>query len=151
MLKKIRKLRELTSAPVISIKKALQDCGGNLEKAHLLIKKRGVAVAKKVEGRESRQGLIASYIHQGRIGAMVEVNCETDFVARSPEFQELAKDLAVQTAAFEGKTVRELLKQPYFRDESITVANFINQKIARLGENIQLRRFARFVLGEKEK
>lgn len=151
MITKIKKLRELTQAPVIAIKKALEESCGDLKKAEKLLQKRGETVAQKVKGRVAQQGLIASYIHQGRIGAMVEVNCETDFVARNPEFQELAKELAVQVAAYEGKTIGGLLKEPYFRNETIKVSDLINQKIGKLGENIQLRRFVRFVLGEDKK
>jgi elongation factor Ts len=175
-------------------KRALEEAGGDLEKATALLKERGQAAAEKRAGREANDGQVASYIHTGgRIGVLIEVNCETDFVARTDEFQKLVRDLAIQVAGLrpiyttiesipaaeleakraellaspvvEGKpeAVRTqivdgqlkkwfaevvLIEQP-FRDQDITVGQLITEAIAKTGENIKVRRFARFELGEE--
>jgi elongation factor Ts len=190
----VRELREKTGAGMMDCKRALEEAGGDVEQASALLRERGLAAAAKKSGREAREGVIGSYIHTGgRVGALVEVNCETDFVARTDEFQRLVKDLAVQVAGLaplyvdaehvpaevlEAKRVelaqdqataskpaeirekiidgqlkkwyREvcLLDQP-FRDEERTVRELVNERIATIGENIVVRRFARFQLGEE--
>ena len=130
---------------------------GDLVQAEKLIKERGLAMAEKKAGREAGQGLIDSYVHAGRIGAMIELNCETDFVARTPDFRTLAREIAMQVAATNPTRIsaREestdgdvpLLDQPYIRDSSKTVQELLNETIARVRENIVIRRFSRFELG----
>ena len=190
----VRELREQTGAGMMDCKRALEEADGDVAKASALLRERGLAAAAKKSGREAREGLIGSYIHTGgRVGALIEVNCETDFVARTDEFQRLVKDLAIQvaglaplyvdadripeadlaakkaelaadgTAASKPAEIREkivdgqlkkwfkevcLLDQP-FRDEERTVRELVNDRIATIGENIVVRRFARFQLGEE--
>jgi elongation factor Ts len=153
----IKELREKTGAGIMECKKAIDDAGGELAKAEQLIKERGLAMAEKKAGREAGQGLIDSYIHAGRIGAMIELNCETDFVARTDDFRQLAREIAMQVAATNPSRITSseastdgdvpLLDQPYIRDASRTVQELLNETIARVRENIVIRRFARFELG----
>jgi len=161
----VKALRELTGAGVMDCKKALEEANGNVEKAKEILREKGIASAQKRAGRETLQGLVESYIHAGgRIGVLVEVNCETDFVARTDAFKTLAHDIAMQIAGVpttlvinedelpadaEG-TVEELvlMKQPFIRDASRTIEALVKDAIAQTGENIQVRRFARFELGQ---
>ena len=191
----VKELREKTSAGMMDCKKALQEANGDIEKAMETLRQKGLASANKKSSRIATEGVIESYIHMGgKLGVIVEVNCETDFVARRPEFQELAKNIAMQIAACpsveyitinaipedivqkekesEGakddlakkpKEIKEkivegriqkrlkemtLMDQYFIRDSSITIEELVKQNIAKLGENIQIRRFERFVLGE---
>lgn len=193
--KVVKELREKTGAGMMDCKKALTENDGDMTKAIEWLRQKGTISADKKQGRVAAEGLVESYIHTGgRIGVLVEVNCETDFVARREEFQELVKNIAMQIAACPnvefvrvedipeetvakekeiemgrddldgkpdnikekivsgriGKRLNEisLLPQPYIRDQSITVEELVKQNIAQLGENIQVRRFVRFVLGE---
>ena len=193
--KAVKELREKTGAGMMDCKKALTENDGDLTKSIEWLRQKGTISADKKQGRVAAEGLVESYIHTGgRIGVLVEVNCETDFVARREEFQELVKNIAMQIAACPnvefvkvedipeetvnkekeiemgrddlggkpdnikekivsgriGKRLNEisLLPQPYIRDQSITVEELVKQSIAQLGENIQVRRFVRFVLGE---
>lgn len=193
--KLVKELREKTSAGMMDCKKALAETDGDITKAMEWLRQKGITSAEKKQGRAATEGLIDSYIHTGgRIGVLVEVNCETDFVARREEFQTLVRDIAMQIAAYgnveyvstddipqeivekekeiekgredlQGKPdeIKEkivsgridkrlkeisLLDQPFVKDQSITVEEYIKQGIATLGENIQVRRFSRFVLGE---
>ena len=189
----VKELRELTGAGIMDSKRALEETGGDLDKAVALLRERGVAAAEKKSGREAREGLVSSYIHTGgRIGVLVEVNCETDFVARTEQFQTLVRNIAIQVAGLrplyvsvesipaeelEAKkadlladpatqarpeNVRDkivegqlkkwladvvLLEQPY-RDTDKSVQDLITDTIATIGENIRVRRFVRFELGE---
>ena len=190
----VKELRERTGAGFMDCKNALTEADGDLDKAVGLLRERGLAAAAKKSGRDAREGIVSSYIHTGgRVGVLIEVNCETDFVARTDEFQKLVRDLAVQVAglaplyvdqasipaeALEAKKA-ELLKdesvqkkpenirpqiiegqlkkwfaqvclvdQP-FRDEERTVGELITEKIATIGENIRVRRFVRYALGEE--
>ena len=145
-------------------KRALDESNGNVDEAEELLKEQGIASAAKKAGRDTDQGLIETYIHSGgRIGAMVEVNCETDFVARTQEFSDLAHDIAMQVAAMNPLTVEEkksdtanneevenasLLQQPFIKDPSKNIQELINETVGKLGENIRVRRFQRFSLGE---
>jgi elongation factor Ts len=145
-------------------KSALEEADGDPERAIALLEERGVALAEKRAHRETSQGLVESYIHAGgRIGSMVELNCETDFVARTDVFRALAHDLAMQVAATNPLSVSEddlppgaegdpaeltLLRQPYIRDNARTVDDVVKEAIAKTGENIRVRRFARFELGQ---
>jgi len=190
----VKELRSRTGAGVMDCRNALEEAGGDLERAQMLLRAKGLAAAARRSGRVAKEGLVAAYIHgEGRLGALVEVNCETDFVARTPDFKSLAHDIALQVTASdpryvaredvpadviaaeraayvakartEGKAAAEaeaiadaqlekfyqtvcLLSQPFIRDPNQTVGDLIKGVIARTGENIQVRRFARFRLGE---
>lgn len=193
--KDVKELRDKTGAGMMDCKKALQETEGDKEKAIAYLRKKGLASAGKKSGRLTAEGLVDSYIHfGGQIGVLVEVNCETDFVARNEAFKELVQDIAKQIAACPNvqyvdvdeipqefvekekavamgsdalkgkpeeikekivqgkldKTLRELclLHQPYIKDQSISVQELLKQSIAKLGENMKVRRFSRFVLGE---
>ena len=159
----IKELRELTGVGMLDCKNALEEADGDLEKAKQILRRRGIAVAEKRAGRETAQGLVQAYIHpDGRLGALVELNCETDFVARTDEFKALAHDLAMQVAATEPRYVSPeelpsdsdgdpgdlcLLAQPFIKDPNRSVQDLINDSIAKTGENIRVRRFQRFQLG----
>jgi len=160
----VKQLREKTGAGVMDCKSALEEAGGDLERAVEVLQQRGVASAEKRMHRETSQGVIECYIHAGgRLGAMVELNCETDFVARTEDFQKLAKNLAMQVVAYSPLSVSEedlpdgaegdpdelcLLRQPYVLDESRTIDDVVKDVIAKTGENIRVRRFVRFELGQ---
>jgi elongation factor Ts len=193
---RVKELRERTGAGFMDCKRALEETGGDLDRATVILRERGLAAAAKKSGREAREGLIDSYIHTGgRVGVLIEVNCETDFVARTEQFQQLVHNLAVQVAATFPKyvdvtdipedvlgakrtelldaedvrskpeDVRErivdgrlkkwyaepggvLLEQP-FRDTEQSIRDLITQAVATIGENIVVRRFARYALGEE--
>ena len=191
----VKELREKTSAGMMDCKKALQESNGDIDKAIETLRQKGLASANKKSNRIATEGVVESYIHMGgKLGVIVEVNCETDFVARRPEFQELAKNIAMQIAAcpsveyitissipedivqrekdIEGtkddlakkpKEIKEkivegriqkrlkemsLIDQYYIRDSSMTIEELVKPNVAKLGENIQIRRFERFILGE---
>jgi elongation factor Ts len=190
----VKDLRERTGAGFMDCKRALEEAGGDIDKAVLALREKGLAAAAKKAGRDAREGLVSSYIHAGgRLGVLIEVNCETDFVARTDEFQKLVRDIAMQVAGLaplyvdvehipaevleakkaalasdesvlaKPEAVREkivdgqlkkwyrevcLLEQP-FRDEERTVRDLVTEKIATIGENIRVRRFTRFALGEE--
>jgi len=191
----VRQLRELTGAGMMDCKRAIVEAGGDLAKAQEILRERGLASAKKRQGRTASEGVVESYIHgEGRIGVLVEVNSETDFVARTPEFRTLAREIAMQVAAREPRWVSRadvpddvvagerkiyeeqarssgkpervldkivegkleafygefvLLDQPYIREDSRTVADLVSEVAAKVGENVVVRRFARFRLGEE--
>lgn len=161
----IRALRERTSAGVMDCKRALQEANGDLDKAEQILTKKGIASAARKASRATEEGLIESYIHSdGRIGVLVEINCETDFVARTEDFKGLAHDVAMQIAAMaplyvdaedipegeDGAGGQEaiLMQQPFIKDPTRTIRDLVNETIGRLGENIRVRRFSRFSLGE---
>jgi elongation factor Ts len=193
--KLVQELRKKTGAGMMDCKKALKENEGDMAKAEDWLRKKGIAKAGQKADRVAAEGLVGSYIHTGgRVGVLVEVNCETDFVARRPEFQELVRNVAMQVAACPNveyvkvadipvdvaekekeiemgrddlsnkpdnvkekivqgrieKRLKELslVDQPYIRDQSITIEELVKQAIAQLGENIQIRRFVRFILGE---
>ncbi|MCL4377513.1 MAG: translation elongation factor Ts [Actinobacteria bacterium] len=193
----VKKLREKSGAGMMECKKALTEAGGDIKKAELILRERGLAAASKKAGRSANQGIIDSYIHPGsKIGVLLEVNCETDFVARNEQFKELVHNIALHIAAAapvyissddvlsavieaekniykkqalnEGKPeavvekIAEgrlkkfyeencLLNQLYVKDNDITISDLVKQSIAKIGENIVIRRFCRFVLGEDVK
>lgn len=143
---KIKKLREETDFSISECKKAIEKAKGDLEKAKKILSKSGQNLVKKKKARKTKAGVIESYIHPGkRIGVMVELNCESDFVARSEEFQRLAHELCLQIAAIPPEET-PLLNQPWIRDETKTVKNLIDEYIAKFGENIILKRFVRYEL-----
>ena len=159
----IKELREKTGAGVVDCKKALLEAEGNMEKASEILSERGLALARKKADRTVDQGIIEAYVHPGgQIATLVEVNCESDFVARTKEFKELAHNLALQIAAMAPQFIslddmpqeadsdpKEtcLLLQPYIRDPNKTIQDTITETIAKVGENIKVRRFVRFELG----
>jgi elongation factor Ts len=163
-IESIKALREQTGAGVMDSKRALQQTNGDLQKAEEILRAEGIASAAKKASRATNEGLIESYIHSGgRIGAIVELNCETDFVARTPDFKELAHDLAMQVAAMsptyvDGTDLPEdepgspeevsLLQQPFIKDPTKTIQDLVKEAVGKLGENIRVRRFTRFSLGE---
>jgi elongation factor Ts len=190
----VKELRDKTGAPMMDCKKALTEAKGDLEQAVILLRKRGTAVAERKAGRATSEGAVESYIHAGgKIGVLLEVNCESDFVARTDDFKELVHDIAMHIAASDPKYVRKedvtpeaferekdifraqtlaagkperlvdqivdgkmakfyeevcLLEQPLIKDQTITIAQLIASKIGKLGENIAVRRFARFKVGD---
>ncbi len=170
----VKQLRDQTGAGIMDCKRALQESDGDLERASAILKQQGLAKAEKKAGRAAMQGLVEPYIHAGgRIGALVEINCETDFVARTPDFRTLAHDVAMHIAAANPRYVSEehvpadelaalerefggrspaleavsLLDQPFIKDPKTTIRELVRNQIATLGENIVVRRFARFELG----
>lgn len=191
----IKKLREKTNAGIVACQKALQEAGGDVDKAVEVLRKQGVALASKKVGRSAKEGKVESYIHMGgKIGVLVEVNCESDFVARNDDFKAFVKDLAMQVAAFnpiyvnredvpaeavkketeiikaqltgkpaeaidkivEGKLAKFyedacLLEQPFIKDSGMKVKDILTSMIAKIGENIIVRRFVRYQVGEELK
>jgi elongation factor Ts len=153
----VKELRDKTGAGIMDCKRALTESGGNMEKAEEALKQKGLLKHTKVAGREARQGVIESYIHTGgRIGALVEVNCETDFVARTDEFRTLAREIAMQVASMNPQIVgtidgnegeEALLSQEYIRDARRTIRDLIKETIAKVGENVIVSRFMRFEVG----
>ncbi len=167
---KIKELRELTSAGVIECKKALEEAEGDIKKAIEVLKKRGVAIAEKKASRATGQGRIEAYIHMGgKIGVLVEIDCETDFVANNDLFKQACKDIAMHIAAMAPEYLSEedvpkevldqvedkdeflkekvLLNQPFIKDESKTIKDYITDLISKTGENAVLKRFVRFEVG----
>jgi elongation factor Ts len=160
----VKELRERTGAGVMDCKRALEEAEGDMDRATEILRQRGLALAEAKAHRVTTQGLVECYIHAGgRIGAMVELNCETDFVARTDSFKALAHDLAMQVAATGPLSISPddlppgaegdpaelcLLLQPYIRDPSRSINELITEAIAQTKENIQVRRFARFELGQ---
>lgn len=148
-VEQIKSLREKTGLGIHDVKHALEEAGGNEEKAMAILKEKGLSTVAKKASRSTNQGLIDTYIHgAGRIGAMVEVNCETDFVARTDDFKYFVHEIALQVASMNPENVDELLDQPYFRDPSKTVKDLLTDIIAKLGENMKIGRIVRFELGE---
>jgi elongation factor Ts len=190
----VKELRDKSGAPMMDCKKALTDAKGDIEAAIVLLRKRGASVAERKAGRATSEGSVASYIHAGgKIGVLVEVNCESDFVARTDDFKELVHDVAMHIAATDPKFVRKedvtpesferekdiyrtqaaatgkppqvvekivegkmgkfyeevcLYEQPFIKDQTVTISQLIATKIGKLGENIAVRRFARFKVGD---
>lgn len=159
----VKELRERTGAGIMDCKKALLETEGDIGKAAEVLNRHGLASARKKSDRIADQGIIEAYVHQGgQIAAMIEVNCETDFVARTDEFKELAHNLALQIAAMSPQFISPdeippatdtdpqtacLLLQPFIKDPDKTIQDIITQTVAKVGENIKVRRFTRFELG----
>jgi elongation factor Ts len=160
----IKDLRQESGAGIMDCRNALKETNGDKANALALLQKQGFVKAQKSAGRTAKQGLVASYIHGGgRIGALVEINCETDFVARTTEFQELAKNVAMQVAAMDPQYLSKdscpigieldfqnvcLLLQPYIKDPTKNLQDLVTELIAKTGENIMINRFSRFELGK---
>lgn len=150
-LKQIKKLRLKTKAGVMDCRAALEECGGSFPKATNWLRKKGIASAAKRADREAGCGLIEAYIHtSGCLASLVELNCETDFVARNEDFRRLAHEVAMQIAAMDPKDEKDLLKQPYIRDEKLTVGDLIKELSGKMGENIKVGKIARIKLGERK-
>ena len=147
MIDKIKQLREQTGISIAECKKALEKTNGDMEKAMEALRERSRELVDKKAGAETKEGIIESYIHSNsKIGALVELNCQTDFVALNQDFRALAKDLAMQIAAIEVESVEDLLVQPFIKDSSKTIQDLINASIAKLGENIKISKFVRFAI-----
>lgn len=171
----VKELRDRTGAGFMDCRKALDEAGGDIEKAVQILREQGLASAEKKSGRRAAEGLVVSYIHaNNRFGSLVELNCETDFVARTEDFQQLARDIALHVVGLGPRYVSEedipadvraagveefgdenaflnatvLNRQPFVRDGSTTVGEMVRDAIGRIGENIVIRRFVRFELGE---
>lgn len=160
----IKELRERTGAGIMDCKRALEETAGDLAQAEDLLTRQGIASASKKAARSTEEGIVESYIHSGgRIGVLLEVNCETDFVARTDDFKGLAHDIAMQVAAMapsyvsgddvpDGEDAESaetvLMHQPFIKDPSKSIQDLVNEGIGKLGENIRVRRFTRFSLGE---
>ncbi len=145
----IRKVRDKTGAPVMRAKKVLEEVDGDEKKAEKILKKEGFEKVAKRKGRETSQGLIETYVHHsGKIASVVEVMCETDFVARNDLFKGLAHNLALQVASMEASDSKELLKQDFVKDPSIKVGDLVKEVVAKTGENIRIGRIFRIELGK---
>ena len=141
----VKKLREKTGAPIIECRNALSAAKGNEKKAIEILRKKGLERAAKKKERETKAGVVASYIHADKTkGATVILSTETDFVARNPDFQKLAYEIAMQVTAMKPKDVKELVKQNWIRDEKKTIQELIDESIAKFGENIKVEEFKRF-------
>ena len=141
----IKNLRNETSASIADCRNALEESKGDYNKAIVWLNKHGIEKAEKKADRNTSEGLIESYIHQNaKVGALVEALCETDFVARTSEFKTLVHEIAMQVASMDPKDVDSLLKQAYIRDSSKTIEQLVKEAIAKLGENIVVKRFKRF-------
>ena len=159
----VKELRDKTGAGIMASKRALEESGGDMSKAEVILNHKGLASAARKASRSTSEGLVVSYIHTGgRVGSMVELNCETDFVARTDEFEVLGRNIAMQIAAMspvyvdrgsvpeDADEVRDeelLLEQEYIRDPSMKIADLVTDSVGKLGENIRIRRFSRFELG----
>ena len=151
----VKKLRMKTGAGIMASKKALEDSKGDFSKAEQVLQEQGLALAAKKAGRDTSEGVVQSYIHTGgRIGALVEVKCETDFVARTQEFVDLSKNLAMQIAAMnpdnetEDNSLDSLLSQEFIKDPSKTIGELVTEVTAKTGEHIEVKRFIRFAIGD---
>lgn len=147
MMEKIKKIREKTGAGVVDIKKALEEAEGDEKKALEILRNKGLEKADKKGDRETKEGTIGFYVHTtGKIASWIKVYCETDFVAKNEEFRQLAKDLAMQVAAMPLAKKEDFLKQPFIKSQETTVEDYVKEKIAKIGENIQVGEFGKVEL-----
>ncbi len=148
-LEAIRALRDKTSASLKDVREALEQAGGNEAKAMELLRKRGAQIAETRQDRATGQGRVGAYIHHdGRLGAIVEVDCETDFVARTDDFVQFCRDVAMQVASMSPDSLPVLLEQPFVKDPKTTINDVLNSLVAKTGEKVIIRRFTRFMVGE---
>lgn len=147
--KLIKQLREKTGAGVADCREAIEDAHGDLKKAEVILQKKGFEKAAKKGDRETKAGLVDSYVHAGKIGVLVELLCETDFVARTDEFKKLAHEISLQVSSMNPKNNNELLEMEYIRDSGKTIEVLIKEAVAKLGENIILGRFERIEIGKE--
>lgn len=144
-LKSLKKLRDETSASIADCRRALDESDGNFEKALAWLQKRSAEIAAKKADRETGEGIVEAYIHGGgKVGVLVELLCETDFVAKTDEFKHLAREIGMQVAAMNPENVEDLLKQEYIRDGSQTIEGLVKTAIGKTGENISVKKFVRF-------
>lgn len=144
----IKQLREQTGAGIMDAKKALEESDGDMKKAAEWVRQRGLAKAAKKADRDAKEGVIASYVHMNKVAALVELNCETDFVARNEEFQNLGRELAMQVASMAPENVEELMKQQYNRDPKKTMEELVKELSGKIGEKMEVKRFIRYQVGE---
>lgn len=145
----LKKLREETGARVMDAKKALEEAGGDLAKARQLVEEKGLARAEKTADRETQAGCVVSYVHSnGQVASLVELVCETDFVAQNEEFRQLARDVAMQVTAMNPQDVAELLDQEYIRDAGLTIGTMLKSLSGKIGEKMEIRRFVRYAVGQ---
>lgn len=143
----IKKLREETQAPVMEVKKALEEAGGDVKEAKKILVKKALSRAEKKKERGAGDGMIFSYVHAGgKVGVLLELRCETDFVARTEVFQDLGRELSLQIASMDPQDVKELLKQDYIRDPSKKVADLVGEAAGSVGENIKIERLIRYAI-----
>lgn len=142
----VQKLRQITGAGIMECKRALDDAEGDFDQAVKIVNERGLIKAEKKASRTTGAGYLESYIHNGRVGVLLEMRCETDFVVHADPFKILAHEITMQIAAMNPETVDELLTQPYIRDEQIAISQLIKNTVAKVGENIQIARFCRYEL-----
>ena len=142
----IQKLRLATGAGVMDCKKALEEASWDFDRAKEVIFEKGLLKAERKAERKTGAGLLETYVHNGRIGVLLELRCETDFVVRSEPFRWLAHELAMQLAAIDAVSVDDFLRQPYMRDDSLTIEQLVKNTVAKTGENIKIERFCRYVL-----
>lgn len=143
----VKQLREKTGASMMECKRALEESKGDEARALSILQKKGKDIALKKSKRETKQGVVESYIHSnGKVGVLLELNCETDFVARNKEFKELAHDLTLHIAGMGSEDKKSLLEEPFVKNEEITIRQLIEEKIAKLGENIKIGKFTRYEL-----
>lgn len=147
MIEKIKKLRAQTGAPFEAIRRALSQSGGNEASARKLLAKFAKQTQVKKASREAKAGLVEAYSHMGRIGVVLEVNCETDFVSKNDTFRSFVHELALHIAAADPQDIAELLSQPFVKDETMTVGDRLAELTGKLGEKIVVARFSRFELG----
>ncbi len=146
---KIKQLREETGARVLDCKKALEEANGDFKKAKEIVEQKGLARAEKKADRETKVGYIASYVHtNGTVASMVEILCETDFVAMNDEFRKMAKDIAMQVVAMNPQDVEELLSQEFIKDPSMTIEHYLKKMSGKIGEKFVLNRFVRYEVGK---
>lgn len=144
----VKALREKTSASIADCRNALELAGGDERKALELLRARGAAIAERRQGRTATEGRVESYVHHdGRLAALVEVNCETDFVARTPDFIQFCREVAMQVASMNPASVEVLLAQPFIKDQKNSINDLLNSLVAKTGEKVVVRRFARFLVG----
>ena len=142
----IQELRAKTGVSVMAVKRALDKAGGDIKKAQELLKEEIAVIASRKSDRETKAGIIQSYIHGGRIGVLVKIMCETDFVAKNSDFQDFAKDIAMQVAASEAEGVEDLLNEPYIKNSSMAVSDYLKEAIGKFGENIEISGFSKLEL-----
>ena len=147
-VEQIKLLRAKTGLGIHDVKNALEASDGDETKAMAWLKEKGLSTIAKKADRATSQGLVEAYVHGGRLGSLVEVNCETDFVARNDEFKAFVKDVAMQVASMNPENIDDLLKQDYFRDPSKTIQNLLHDTITKIGENIKISHITRYELGQ---
>lgn len=145
LIEQIKKLREQTNISITECKKALEEANGDIEKAKDILKNKGVILAKKKNEKETGEGIVHTYVHSNKkIGAMIELRCQSDFVARTEDFQKLALELCLQITASDPKEITELMAEPWIRDTNKTIKDLINEYIVKFGENIVVKNFIRY-------